>query len=375
MADIFDYLKWRGDITMEAVPFCDADRLILSELAYIDFENEYARPLGELCREVIKKVEIVRESGAKMKLLHHKKDEELLLAVAESPRFMNLTVAHCESRISRDREEQFAAMTVYLPDKSAVCVFRGTDWSIVGWKEDFMMSYSDSLPAQRSAVAYLTRVSRIHGGPLRVTGHSKGGNLAVYAAAFAGKDIRERVIDITSLDGPGFCEKVTDSYEYSLVSDRVRTFMPKASIVGVLFSRTGKFTVIESRASGLMQHIPYNWEIMGDGFVTASEQDGSSQLVEESFNEWIRAMSIDERRLFIDTVWSGLVNLRVNEFYELLDGKNVRAVFKNYSALDEDSRRLISETLSKLRGCAKESLRELISAARAKKQSGKPKST
>lgn len=366
MAGIFDYLKWRGDILMSAVPLTDADRLILSELSYIDFGNEEPKPLAQLCTEMLHKIEVIRKSGARMKLLHHKQDEELMRVLSQSPRFRELMIGHCESRISREREEQFAAMTVYLPDNSAACVFRGTDWSLVGWKEDFNMSYCEALPAQLSAVRYLARIGAVHGGELRVMGHSKGGNLAVYAAAFAPADIASRVVDITSLDGPGFCEVVMDSPEYAAIADKVRTFMPKASIVGVLFSRTGRFTVIESRASGVMQHIPYNWEIMGAGFITASEQDGSSQLVEDTLNDWIRTMTPKERKKFIDTVWSVLADLKIDEFYELLDGKNARAIIKNYAALDEEARTLIGETLAKLRTCAKASLRELISAGRGK---------
>ncbi len=351
---------------MDAVPLTDADRLIFSELAYIDFGNDGPKPLHILCGEMLRKIDAIRNSGAKLKLLHHKQDEELLSVLAETPRFRDLMIAHCESRTSRTREEQFAAMTVYLPDDSAACVFRGTDWSLVGWKEDFNMSYSDALPAQLSAVKYLSRIGNLHGGKLRVMGHSKGGNLAVYAAAFAPEEVSRRVCEITSLDGPGFCEKVMESVEYGFIKDKVRTFMPKASIVGVLFSRTGRFTVIESRASGLMQHIPYNWEIMGAGFVTASEQDGSSQLVEDALNEWIRGMTPEERKKFVDTVWSVLADLKIDEFDDLLDGKNARAIIKNYAALDDEARTLISETLAKLRSCTKASLRDLYAQARRK---------
>lgn len=366
MAGIFEYLDWRGDIPMKAVPLCDADRLILSELAYIDFGNDGPKPLYILCEEMLRRIEAIRTSGAKLKLLHHKKDEELLRVLAEKPRFRELLIGHCESRTSRQREEQFGAMTVYLPDDSVACVFRGTDWSLVGWKEDFNMAYCEALPAQQSAVRYITRIGNIHDGRIHVMGHSKGGNLAVYAAAFAPEDTAKRISSITSLDGPGFCEKVMKSTEYGFIKDRVRTFMPKASIVGVLFSRTGRFTVIESRASGLMQHIPYNWEIMGGDFVTASEQDGSSQLVEDALNDWIRGMTTEERKRFIDTVWSVLADLKIDEFDDLLDGKNARAIIKNYAALDDEARTLIAETLAKLRSCTKASLRELYAKEKRK---------
>ncbi len=366
MANIFDYLKWRGDISFLAVPLCNADLLIFSELAYIDLCADTPQPLPELCRTALKKQEIIRNSGARQTMLHHKQDEQLLSELAQSPRFADVKIGYCESRTDKELEEQFSAMTVLLPGGSLLVVFRGTDWSLVGWKEDFNMAYCEVLPAQKSALEYLTRIACLHDGNLHVTGHSKGGNLAVYASAFVPEEISRRIIGVTSLDGPGLNQKILFSSEYAAISNRVRTFMPSASIVGTLFSHTGKFSIIRSRGRGVMQHIPYNWEIMGGDFVTAAERDGTSQLVAVTLNEWLAELSEEQRRTFIDTVWSVLANVDINELGELLEGKNARAIIKNYNALDEDSKRLIGDTLAKLRECAKGSLGELIAQAKKK---------
>lgn len=366
MANIFDYLKWRGDITMDIVPLGDADRLILAELSYVEFTNDGPRPIGELCEEMLKKIEVIKESGAKLDVIHHAKDVKLLEALKDSPRFKNLLLAHCHKRTDKRREEQFAAMTVYLPNDTAAVVFRGTDWSLVGWKEDFNMAYCDVLPAQESAVEYLNRIGNLHDGRIVTLGHSKGGNLAVYASAFCNTEVRGRIADVTSLDGPGFNEKIMASDEYRKISKKIRTYIPKASIVGTLFSRMGEFSIIESKGAGVMQHIPYNWDIMASGFVVAAKRDGTGQLVESAIAEWINSMTADERRNFIDTAWSVLSRAEIDEFTELFEDGNYRAVHKNYKNLSEDDRRLIGEALSKLRNCAKQSLRELLSEARKK---------
>ena len=366
MAGIFDYLEWRGDLSFDAVPLCDADRLILSELCYIDLGAIEPTPLTDLCVEALRRHTIIEDSGSTHSLLHHKEDEELMLELAKSPRFADVKIGYCESRFNKDTEEQFAAMTVFLPYGTAVVVFRGTDWTLIGWKEDFNMTYADVLPAQTSAVEYLTRIASLHDGELCVTGHSKGGNLAVYAASFCPEEVSRRIVDVTSLDGPGFGERVMNSPEYARIKDRVHTYMPSASIVGALLSRTGKFTIIESRAHGFAQHIPYNWEIMRGGFITGAVRDGTSQLVEVALNDWIAGMTQEERKKFIDTVWSVLADVGVEELGDLFEGKNTRAIIKNYNAMDEASRTYIGDALVKLRDCAKVSLRELLAEAKKK---------
>ncbi len=366
MANIFDYLKWRGDIPMTAVPFTVADRLILAELSYVEFANDGPLPIGDLCRDMLKKIDIIKQSGAKMSLIHHKQDLKLMEALIESPRFSGLLLGHCEKRTDKGREEQFAAMTVYLPNDTAACVFRGTDWSLVGWKEDFNMAYCDVLPAQESAVAYLNRIGNIHDGKIVTLGHSKGGNLAVYASAFCNEEVSKRIVDVTSLDGPGFCDRVLNSPEYRFLSDKVHTYIPKASIVGTLLSRMGKFSIIESKGTGVIQHVPYNWQIMGADFVIAAKRDGSGQLVEDALNDWIKSMTADERRTFIDTVWSVLSATDMDELGDLLDGDNYRAIQKKYKNLSDEERKLISEALNKLRESAKASLHELLKESRKK---------
>ena len=366
MAGIFDYLKWRGDLSFCAVALSDADRLIFSELSYIDLGAGEPELMPELCRKALKKQEIIKNSGSRQTLLHHKQDEKLLDILSKTPRYADVKIGFCESKTNKKREEQFGAMTVFLPDSSLLIVFRGTDWSLVGWKEDFNMAYSDDVPARKSALDYLVRVASVHDGKLHLTGHSKGGNLAIYAAIYAPAEISKRILDVTSLDGPGFSESLISSSEYAAMQDRIQTFMPSASIVGTLFSHTGKFAIIKSRGRGVMQHVLYNWEIMGGGFVTSAVRDGTSQLIETTLNDWLAGIPVDDRRKFIDTVWSVIAELGIDELGELLDGKNARAIIKNYHSLDEEARTLISDILTKLRESAKTSLADLISQAKKK---------
>ncbi len=357
MANLFDYLKWRGDLSLSQSELCDVDRLILSELCYMDFPSEGIESIPEHCRRVLAKLD---SSAARKKLLHHKQDEQLLMELSISRRFEKMLISDFVSEFDAELEVQFAAMCVILSDNTVACIFRGTDWSLIGWKEDFNMAHFETLPSQRRALSYLETIGEKYKCPIRVMGHSKGGHLAIFASSFCNKSISDRIIDVTSLDGPGFGEDVISSDGYKNMSDRIRNFIPRSSIVGALFMNTGRFSVVESQAKSLMQHIPYNWEVIGSNFVTAAERDGTSQLVGSALNDWIASLTPETRKRFIDTVWSLLDGADITELGELLDGRNTFAIVKKYNALDEDSRKLIGETLTLLRECAKDSLIDLI---------------
>ncbi len=359
MSGIFDYLKWRGDIPMLQVPLCDADRLILSELSYIDYFTEEPVTVAEFCRLALKKLSVLRENGIKTGVLHHARDEKLLSELMKAERFSTLLIGHSEEKINKNIEEQFAAVTVIFPSGSIAVVFRGTDWSAVGWKEDFNMAFSRELPAQHSAVMYLERIAQKYDGSISVFGHSKGGNLAVYASAMCDPAVRRRITDVTSLDGPGFTDSFFESEGYREISPRVTTFMPKSSIVAAFFTASGKFTVIKSKVAGLLSHIPYNWEIIGGGFVS-TERDITTAHISTALNEWIASLTVEERRKFINVLWSLVEKADVNELQDLFLGRNTVAILNGYRQLDDASKRMVRETLDKLRELAKGYLRDVL---------------
>ncbi len=359
MANVFDYFPWRGDLTMAQSEFCDVDRLLLCELVYTDIDAIEPRPLDEICTELSLQVKTMTASEKK-KFLHLKQDERLYEELSVSPRFRSCRIGNCISSFIPELEQQFAAMTVELPDGTVAVVYRGTDWSLIGWKEDINMAYCDILPSQERAVDYLRSVGSQYQCPLRIMGHSKGGNLAIFAGSFCGEEIASRILEITSLDAPGFGESVLQSDGYKRIADRVRTILPRSSIVGALFTNTGKFSIVESSSTPLMQHITYNWEIMGNHFLTVAERDGMSQLVGSAVNEWIGRLEPEKRKKFIDTVWSLLASTDIEELGDLLDGKNAVTMIKNYNALDEESRNLIGEILAMLKECTKESFHDLL---------------
>ena len=192
MANIMDYLDWRGDLPLTVSPFNEVDGLILAELSFINFEGIVPPP--ELGRGVPLRdaagTYFARHNGQEidMGVLVPGRIPDLMCRMAHSVRFGGMLLnGYCEL-MDDAREQQFAALTVELGDGSIYLSYRGTDDTIVGWKEDLNMGYLEVIPSQTRALEYLGRMTRQYpDAKLRIGGHSKGGNLAVYSAVFCGR--------------------------------------------------------------------------------------------------------------------------------------------------------------------------------------------
>ena len=255
MADLFDYLIWRGDLPMDLVPPNPVDTLILSALSYLDYDGLVP---GDFLHPV--PLHVVEEAFAAMpdrdERVRVKRDADLLAACAATERFGHLKLAFYRSELLPQMQSQFAALTWLLPDGTAMITYRGTDMTITGWKEDFNMSFQSSVPAQEKALWYLEAFARVHMGPIRLTGHSKGGNLAVYAAARTVPENQERSLSVHNHDGPGFHSAMLRDPGYREILERVRTFVPQSSVVGMLLEHEEPYTVVKSRQLSLLQQEP-----------------------------------------------------------------------------------------------------------------------
>ena len=251
MADLFDYLLWRGDLTLDMVPLNPVDTLILSELSYLGFEGLVP---GDFQHPVPLKVaaQAFLALPDREERLHLKKDLELISACAETERFGDLRMLFYRSELLPEMESQFAAVTWLLPDGTALITYRGTDTTLTGWKEDFNMSFQTCVPAQEKALWYLEAFARVYPDlPLTVAGHSKGGNMAVYAATRCQPELRERVRAVHNHDGPGFQTQILREPGYREVLPKVRTFVPQSSVVGMLLEHEEPYTVVKSRQVSL----------------------------------------------------------------------------------------------------------------------------
>ena len=305
MSSILEYIHWRGDLLFSQDPLNAVDNLIFSELAYSDLEGlvpqtfeEGGVPLSRVCDGYL-------SAGCDQKELINN-PRPLLIAAAASRRFRDVLLSAFRDVVDEEKQEQFSAVTFTPPQGPVYVAYRGTDTTLTGWREDFNLSFLAETPAQQQAARYLTEAVRHTGRPVIAGGHSKGGNLAVYAAAFCEQDARDRLLYVCSNDGPGFNGKVADSAEYEAILPKVRLFLPESSLVGVLMANKGKRILVKSTARGPQQHDPYTWEVMGNAFVTAENRTLSSLFLDETLRRWLDSLSDAEREAFTAAIFDSL---------------------------------------------------------------------
>ena len=307
MANILDYLDWRGDLTLAERGFNEVDNLLMAELCFLDFSGivpaDFSAPVS--LPEAMQKYDAARPQET-MGVLVPEQIPELGHKMAASRRFSDLTLCAYVSRTDEETQTQFSALTALLPDKTAYIAFRGTDDTIVGWKEDCLLTVMDEIPAQRDAVEYLTWAASVYPGKIAVGGHSKGGNLAMYAAAMAPESVQERIGNIYNNDGPGFQEKILQTEGYRRIKPRIKTILSQNAMVGTLLWNDCDYTVVKSTAALLGAHDGFTWETTPTSFVRCENLSPSARAFDRAMEEVLVGMSMAERQEFIEEFFGTL---------------------------------------------------------------------
>lgn len=350
MKNIIDYVE-EETRTFAERPLGSVDSLIFSQLSYLNIENYVGRPEQDLPAVPLKTLaaEANREPLSKG-VRAFDRNVKLLQAIETSPRFSDIGVNWHVCRIDTEREEQFSATTFLFGDGSAYVAFRGTDATLVGWKEDFNMAFSDAVPAQLASAEYLNAIGKKTSGTLYVGGHSKGGNLAVYAAMHCRETIRSRIAEVFSHDGPGFREGVFQSEAYSSVKPLIRPTMPQTSVVGMLLEQHETYTVVKSRQIGIMQHDPFTWLIKDNDFHYLEGLDSLALFNDKVIQTWLNAMTDSDRERFVDALYGVIEATGATTLNDLTDDlwDKAKAAMDAARGLDEDTSRFISQTLKYL---------------------------
>lgn len=356
MGNILDYICWRGDLSWTQSPFCPVDALILSALAYVHLDGLVSAGrnspilLGQAVEGYLSLP--VSQRGR----CRCEKDLTLLQALADSPRFAGAELCCCASRFVPEEETQFAALTVLPGDGSAYLAFRGTDATLVGWKEDFNMSFMDLVPAQMEAAEYVREFAGTFSGPLRLGGHSKGGNLAAAGAALSPMKARDRVEAVYSFDGPGFNPYLLARPGYSELRTRIHSFVPQSSVVGLLLVHEEPYTVVKSNQEGLFQHDLYSWQILGADFVRLEEIDAGSRLIDCTLKDWLANLTHQERETVVDTLYNLLSTQDAKMVKEALEPANLAAALRAVKDVEPKDLLTVAASLARLVGAALRSL-------------------
>lgn len=356
MANILDYLDWRGDLTLKQDPFNEVDNLILAELSFLDFHGIVPGP-GE--------GEAVELQWAAQRYFERFPDQEvpdmgvlvpdvipkLLRKMAASERFASMRLNAFVDRLDVVNTKQFAALTIECGDGTVYLSFRGTDDTIAGWKEDFYLACMAEIPAQKEAVEYTEKIARQYPRrKLRLGGHSKGGNLAVYAAVFCPTAVQKKVESVWSNDGPGFNSSLLEEPRHQRIAERITTIVPKSSVVGMLLAHDEDYEVVDSDQQGLMQHDGFSWQILGNRFVHLRNVDRHGYIHDQVMREWLQNMSQEQREKFTDGLFSVLEASGAVTLSDLKDEgfKAAGAMVKAMKAMDKETREALNYAIKLL---------------------------
>lgn len=331
-ADVFDYLSWRGDLTFAQSAFNEIDSLILSVFAYLDYSFAQEKNAVQF-RDA---VAVINRTTDKLKFdgpnIMMRSVIELASAAAAFPRFRDMEVSHFFAVTDEEKEIQFAAVTFLLSDKTAFLSFRGTDNTLVGWKEDFNMCFTQEIPSQKVAAKYAVLVAEDMDLPLRLGGHSKGGNLAIYAGTRLPLEQQDNIVCIYNHDGPGFSKEFLKRAGYLNIRGKIRSFVPESSIVGVLMEHD-VYTTIRSSSPSLLQHNPFSWMVLGTHFVYDA-RSFSGKRFEKAINSWIKSMTAQEREELVENIY-GILSSSEAKTIDDLDNAKMKSFLSMHKTFRE----------------------------------------
>lgn len=312
MENILNYVNLRKDITFQMSPFNSVDLLVLADLSYIDWDGivgEDEKYLIDACKEYF---QVRNEEQINQRFLFSKNLPNLLFSLMENVRFRNVKIKKYQQVFDEDKLIQFGAITFVLEDESLVVSYRGTDSSITGWKENLLMTHSVDLPCQVLAKEYLESIikenkkiaSSFFGlkkkeiiPSIYVTGHSKGGNLAMYASLKAEID-SSCIKNVVSFDGNGFLTGFWDG----LNSDKIVNYIPKGSIVGRVLEHREAYRIMDACERGLSQHDTFNWSVGCNDFKYVDALSGESDEVLKRIDELLFSKSLEQRKVYTDLI-------------------------------------------------------------------------
>lgn len=343
MANINDYLLWRGDIPISTkFGFNEIDSVVLARLSYLRFD-----------KIKMNNKETIGSISNKMKDLDNEEfryngDKELITYLGEASRFNEMMITDYNENNEKDIEQQFGAITVHISDKEMYISFIGTDSSIYGWKEDFNISFMDSVPCQIEGKKYLEKIAKKYPEKkIRIGGHSKGGNVAIYSAITAPKDIQNRIIKVYNYDGPGFNKNIIKKYKTSSILKKIETFFPQDSVIGRIMNHEEKCTVTLSNEKGIYQHDIYSWQVLKDDLIKSENLTDASEILNQTLNDWLDNTTPEQRKIFFDGIFELFYATEANTFGEISKSlsKSMVKIFKTYKEIGEEDKKTINSML------------------------------
>lgn len=357
MGTVINYLENYGKYSFQEMPMTEVDSLALCQLSYLKFDGMVPDIQEDKPSVTLKSLE---EHPDYEKLFgdirYEKENRNLLTGMLQGKRFRNMKLNYYVNVIEERWETQFSAITFFLDDGTTYVAFRGTDETIVGWKEDFNMAFLSPVPGQEYSVRYLEDAAARFEGDFYVGGHSKGGNLAVYSAMNCAPETQERIRRIYSMDGPGFRPEVLEKCGYDRIAGRVTKILPHSSLVGMIFESNMYFQVVKSRTFGLLQHDPYTWLVVSNHLVRANGLYERRKNMDNMLNEWILSLNEQQLRTFVDTMYQVITASQARNLIDFTAEwkRSMNGIIGALKEVDEETKQILIQVVKSLFEIARE---------------------
>ncbi|NLK45378.1 MAG: DUF2974 domain-containing protein [Treponema sp.] len=364
MNTILDYIEWRGDLSFASNQLNEVDSLIFCQLSYIDFSSIISESFDKAI--TLKEAALIFENSADFE--QRKKASEtmgvdnfpFLKKASESTRFGNVNISGFCASTDIIIEKQFAAITFGYEKNKAFVAFRGTDRTLIGWKENFNMAFMSPVPAQKEAVSYVEKcANKDKKRKLIIGGHSKGGNLAIYSAVFCNPKYQKQISTVYNFDGPGFEQNMLNSAEFNRMMPKLTTYLPESSVVGILFNHREKCIEIKSsKTIGILQHDPFTWFVKAQSFIKAERLTNDSKFIDLTIKDWLEKVNKNQREIFIDTLFDVLSATEAKTISDLSENwlKKSSAIIKALTRIDPETRNSVLKIFKMLLMSAKQNM-------------------
>lgn len=343
MYNIFDYLIWRGDISIDSSNVLnEIDSLILSRFSYFPFYKIDFKE-GKVF-DILKRFENLNDED-----FVNVQDKELIKLLINSNRFNNLFITNYERIYDESSTSQFCAVTILIPNDEIYISFIGTDLTIYGWKEDLKMSFMDNVSSQILGKKYLEKTANLYKDKkIRIGGFSKGGNISIYSSITTSCDIKKRIIKVYNYDGPGFSQEFLNKYNDEDIISKISTYIPEDSIIGRLLNHKEEVKIIESLEKHIYQHNIYTWSVLTNDFVYKNETTKFSDDIKKTIDNSLLNTTIEQRKIAIDAIFDIFTLNGVSTFKEISGSliKSIPKILKNYKDLSREDKKNITNIVT-----------------------------
>lgn len=326
MNDIFEYIDKYKNFKFSQIGVTEIDNAIFSRLAYLDFTQFAGKTIGEISEKYL-------YSENEKKTMEQ--TQELLKAISKTKRYKYVTVCDINEIFDEDSANAFYAVTFEIQKDLFFVAFRGTDDKIASYYEDAELAYTFPIRSQTAALSYISTALSNRDGEFYLAGHSKGGNLAMFAFLFLRDDEKERIIRVYNNDGPGFPEEIAAVIFTHSTRDKIISILPEDSIIGRMLTLGGKIKIVKSDALAAFQHNMFTWDVNGAQFADGKKFSLLSEYMEDSLSESLENLPPEKIKRVTEAIFAIAKNSGIKSLKDI-NIKNYKGIV---TALIEFSKR------------------------------------